>query len=159
VLDVVALREIVWKVVEAVKQRKRLFLAITVFALSVYMAAAARPVAAFNWQQEAKNALEWVADWLNKYVFTPIGKGLSDALQGLTSTVIGFFSSIIDALRGLLYAPIDAVQKAWANAVTSLQNLLGPFAFLSPLILVGLAIAAIMIVLWALREISPLPGI
>jgi len=155
----VALKEIVWKVVEEFKQRKKLFLATIVLALSVYMAAVARPVAAFDLQREAENALEWIADWLNKYVFTPIGKGLSDALQGLASAVIGFFSTMIDALSGLLYAPIQAVRQAWTNAVTSLQNLLGPFGFLSPLIIVGLAIAAIMIVLWALREISPIPGI
>ena len=154
-----ALRGLVRKVVEVFKQRKRLFLAFSVLALSMYMVAAAKPVAAFDLQRKAEDALEWVADWLEKYVFDPIGRGLSGALQGLTSTAIGFFSSIIDALRGLLYAPIQAVEQAWANAVTSLQNLLGPFGFLSPIIIVGLAIAAIMIVLWALREISPIPGI
>jgi len=108
-----------------------------------------------NWGESVTNAIKEFFIWLwavfKEYIGMPIARGIS-------STIGAFFDGLKDALMAIwkaISAPFYTLAGAWQNTIYQFQQLLGPYSFLTPLLLAVLAIAAFLVVYAIIRYITP----
>jgi len=108
-----------------------------------------------SWGEEVANAIKEFFGWLWETFKTYIGEPIANGIRG---TIGVFFSGVQDTLVAIwrsLSAPFNALVDAWHNVIYQFQAILGPYSFLTPLLLALLAVAVFLVVYAVIRYITP----
>ncbi len=100
-----------------------------------------------------KEAWEWF--WEN--ILKPIVDAVLGAIQGVIDTIGTSLSDLGKSLFEAMTYPVRVLMQSWDVALSTLRDVLGPFAFLSPVILGGVFVVFVLVIWYAVKSI--LPGI
>jgi len=115
----------------------------------------------------AADPLSDLGKWVQDNILKPLGEMITGALKSIGEAIGSVFSSIAKtigdaftslgkAVIGVVIAPAQAIMQAWNNANAALNSLLGPFSFLSPLILTLMFVAVVFVLYYVIKTILPI---